>query len=86
MYCFGQLKFISFFFFINCTGFSLRYRKEHDIWQDVILGKTNRTYTAAGLWCGTSYKFAIFALNSVGKSESSNIIEAKTNGSGKFKV
>ena len=46
------------------------------------MGRRNRTYTAAGLHCGTSYKFAIYAINDVGRSESSNVVEAKTNGSG----
>ena len=64
------------------TDFVLRHRKEHDIWQEVTLGRRNRTYTAAGLHCGTSYKFAIYAINDVGRSESSNVVEAKTNGSG----
>ena len=64
------------------AGFFLRHRKEHDIWQEVTLGRSNRTYTAAGLQCGTSYKFGIHAINSVGRSESSNVVEAKTNGSG----
>lgn len=63
-------------------GFALRLRKEHDSWQESILGRSNRTYTAAGLYCGTAYKFSIFAINDVGRSESSNIVEATTNGSG----
>lgn len=61
--------------------FALFHRKEHDIWQEETLGRTNRTYTAAGLFCGTSYKFTIRAVNDVGRSESSNVVEAKTNGS-----
>ncbi|XP_053408969.1 cell adhesion molecule DSCAM-like isoform X3 [Mercenaria mercenaria] len=61
--------------------FLLRYRKEHDVWQEVTLGPKNRTYTSSGLLCGTSYKYTITAINSIGKSESSNVIEEKTIGS-----
>lgn len=62
-------------------GFLLRYRKEHDVWQEVRLGAKNRTYTSSGLFCGTSYKYTIIAINSIGRSESSNVIEEKTIGS-----
>ncbi|KAL3886948.1 hypothetical protein ACJMK2_026904 [Sinanodonta woodiana] len=62
-------------------GFLLRYRKEHDDWREMELGRANRSYTATGLLCGTSYKFTIRTFNDVGTSTESNMIEAQTNGS-----
>ena len=65
------------------AGFVLSYKKEHNAWKSVRLGPTNRTYIAAGLMCGTQYRFTVHAFNRLGDSPDSHIVEAKTNGSGK---
>ena len=65
------------------SGFVLSYKKEHNAWKSVRLGPTNRTYIAAGLMCGTQYRFTVHAFNRLGDSPDSQIVEAKTNGSGK---
>ncbi|XP_055958792.1 cell adhesion molecule DSCAM [Patella vulgata] len=62
-------------------GFILNYKKEHGSWQEVRLGPQNRTYIAANLLCGTSYKFNIRAFNRLGESNISQLVTAKTNGS-----
>ncbi|WAR05588.1 DSCAM-like protein [Mya arenaria] len=61
-------------------GFLLQHRKEHDVWREVHLGARNRTYTASGLLCGIPYKFSITALNSIGRSEQSNVVDTATVG------
>ncbi|KAH3692732.1 hypothetical protein DPMN_193886 [Dreissena polymorpha] len=61
-------------------SYLLQYRKDHDSWREVVLGPRNRTFTSAGLLCGTGYKFSITALNGVGRSEPSNVIDTKTLG------
>ncbi|PVD26143.1 hypothetical protein C0Q70_13812 [Pomacea canaliculata] len=63
-------------------GFVLSYKKEHNGWRSVRLGPTNRTYIAAGLMCGTQYRFTLHAFNRLGDSPDSAVVEAKTNGSG----
>ncbi|XP_070184378.1 cell adhesion molecule DSCAM-like, partial [Littorina saxatilis] len=65
----------------HIQGFVLSYRKDHNSWKSVRLGPTNRTYIAAGLMCGTQYRFTVHAFNRLGDSPDSKIIEAKTNGS-----
>ncbi|KAK7466725.1 hypothetical protein BaRGS_00037167, partial [Batillaria attramentaria] len=62
-------------------GFVLSYKKEHNGWKSIRLGPSNRTYIAAGLMCGTQYRFTIHAFNRLGDSPDSQVIEAKTNGS-----
>lgn len=70
------------FFLLLCAGFVLSYKKEHNGWRSVRLGPTNRTYIAAGLMCGTQYRFTLHAFNRLGDSPDSAVVEAKTNGSG----
>jgi len=62
----------------------LRFKKEHEDWRHMSLGASNRSYTAAGLRCGTSYKFVISAHNKLGDSPDSDVIAVKTNGSSKY--
>lgn len=69
-------------FLLLCAGFVLSYKKEHNGWRSVRLGPTNRTYIAAGLMCGTQYRFTLHAFNRLGDSPDSAVVEAKTNGSG----
>ena len=64
------------------SGFVLNYKKEHGSWKTVRLGPSNRTYIASSLLCGTAYKFTLHAFNRLGDSLDSDIVSARTNGSG----
>ena len=61
----------------------IHYKKDHEVWQKIHAGPTNRTQTLTGLLCGTTYKFYINALNSLGYSPDSDVMSVKTNGSSK---
>lgn len=62
-------------------GFVIHFKKDHEVWQKIHAGPTNRTQTVTGLLCGTTYKFYINALNRLGYSPDSDIMSVKTNGS-----
>ncbi|XP_062570430.1 cell adhesion molecule DSCAM-like isoform X2 [Saccostrea cucullata] len=62
-------------------GFVIHHKKDHETWQKIEAGPTNRTQTVTGLLCGTTYKFYINALNRLGYSPNSDTISVKTNGS-----
>lgn len=64
-------------------GFVIHHKKDHEVWQKIDAGPTNRTQTVTGLLCGTTYRFYINARNSLGYSPDSDVIAVKTNGSSK---
>ncbi|KAK3107290.1 hypothetical protein FSP39_011199 [Pinctada imbricata] len=62
-------------------GFIIHFKKDHEQWSHVTVGSANRSHTAAGLLCGTKYRFYINAQNKLGKSADSDTITISTNGS-----
>ncbi|GFR74893.1 down syndrome cell adhesion molecule [Elysia marginata] len=66
-------------------GFVLNYKMDHQGWQSLSMGPTNRTFIANNLRCGTSYKFSLRARNKLGDSLDSEMVTASTNGSGKLR-
>lgn len=54
-------------------------------WHEIHLTGDRVSYTLHELQCGTSYSFYLVAFNSAGHGNSTEIISAKTDGSGKYK-
>ncbi|CAG2162134.1 unnamed protein product [Oppiella nova] len=61
------------------TGFILHHKKESADWDELRLTDT-KSYAHQWLKCGTRYQYYIIAFNSVGKSDASSIVSAKTDG------
>lgn len=55
-------------------------------WHEIHLTGDRVSYTLHELQCGTSYSFYLVAFNSAGHGNSTEIISAKTDGSGKCKI
>lgn len=53
-------------------------------WNEIHLTGDRRSYTLHELQCGTAYSFYLVAYNSAGHGNSSEIVSAKTEGSGKI--
>lgn len=53
-------------------------------WHEVHLTGDRSSYTLHDLQCGTSYSFFLIAFNSAGQGNASEIISAKTDGTGKL--
>ena len=69
---------------LSCyPGFSIYYKKDHEKWTSMNVSASNRSHTAAGLLCGTKYRFFIYAMNKLGKSANSDTVIVSTNGSSK---
>lgn len=51
-------------------------------WHEVHLTGDRSSYTLHELQCGTSYSFFLVAFNSAGQGNASEIISAKTDGTG----
>lgn len=60
-------------------GFWLFYRCEYDDWQETQLDVIYQ-YVIDGLRCGTKYQIYLSAFNLVGKSEPSDVLSARTEG------
>ncbi|XP_022241420.1 Down syndrome cell adhesion molecule-like protein 1 homolog [Limulus polyphemus] len=62
------------------TEYILYQKEEHGNWLKVSLRSQETTYTAKGLKCGSKYQFYVVSLNSVGRSEPSEIFTGRTDG------
>ncbi|XP_037570601.1 Down syndrome cell adhesion molecule homolog [Dermacentor silvarum] len=62
------------------TEYVLHQRKEADHWQETPISTMQPVYTVRDLECGTTYQFYMTAHNSLGRSEPSDVIRAKTDG------
>ena len=60
-------------------GFILHHKKESEDWDELRLTDT-KSYTHEWLKCGSRYQYYLIAFNSVGKSDASSIVSAKTDG------
>lgn len=58
----------------------LHQRKDAENWQETAISTVQPVHTVRDLECGTTYQFYMTAHNSLGRSEPSDIIRAKTNG------
>lgn len=68
---------------VHCAEYVLHQRKEADHWQETPISTVQPVYTVRELECGTTYQFYMTAHNSLGRSEPSDVIRAKTDGAGK---
>ncbi|XP_076371531.1 cell adhesion molecule Dscam1-like isoform X2 [Tachypleus tridentatus] len=66
----------------SVTEYVLYYREEHKIWIEitVVSKPEDHIYTLSGLECGTRYQLYMVSTNSVGRSEPSEILTARTDG------
>ncbi|XP_022247175.1 Down syndrome cell adhesion molecule homolog [Limulus polyphemus] len=62
------------------TDYVLHSRINKDPWEETSVKTNNKQYTVTNLKCGTNYQFFFTAHNSVGKSEPSNVVHARTDG------
>ncbi|XP_064457824.1 cell adhesion molecule Dscam2-like isoform X2 [Ornithodoros turicata] len=62
------------------TEYVLHQRKDMEPWHETAISTAEPTYTVRDLECGTTYQFFMTAHNSLGRSEPSDIIRAKTDG------
>ncbi|CAL4075811.1 unnamed protein product, partial [Meganyctiphanes norvegica] len=62
------------------TGATLHYRSAGGEWQINEMGNDRRASTVTGLPCGTRHHFYLTAHNSIGSSEASPTVEARTKG------
>ncbi|KAH9361150.1 hypothetical protein HPB48_003012 [Haemaphysalis longicornis] len=67
---------------VLCAEYVLHQRKEADHWQETPISTVQPVYTVRELECGTTYQFYMTAHNSLGRSEPSDVIRAKTDGAG----
>ncbi|CAG2102033.1 unnamed protein product [Medioppia subpectinata] len=61
------------------TGFILHHKRESADWDELRLTDT-KSYAHQWLKCGTRYQYYLIAFNTVGKSDASSIVSAKTEG------
>ncbi|XP_076315756.1 cell adhesion molecule Dscam1-like [Tachypleus tridentatus] len=62
------------------TDYVLHSRKNEDPWEETPIKTNKKQYTVTNLKCGSNYQFFFTAHNSVGKSEPSNVVHARTEG------
>ncbi|CAN7993970.1 unnamed protein product [Ixodes hexagonus] len=62
------------------TEYVLHQRKDSDHWQETPISTVQPLHTVRDLECGTTYQFYMTAHNSLGRSEPSDVIRAKTDG------
>lgn len=60
-------------------GFSIFYKCEYDDWQEIQLGAIYR-YVIENLRCGNKYQIYLSAFNVVGRSEPSDVLSVRTEG------
>jgi len=66
-------------------GFRLYHRRHHSVdWASRRLSARNRSHVVSNLRCGSDYSFYLRAYNRFGDGESSHVVRAATNGSGKL--
>lgn len=81
-----QYNVFHFFYVFFIIGYILHHRLEDHKWQETHLNGDRTVYTLRDLQCGSTYYIYIVAFNSVSQGNSSEIISAKTNGNGKYKI
>ncbi|KAG0416087.1 hypothetical protein HPB47_006732, partial [Ixodes persulcatus] len=62
------------------TEYVLHQRKDSDHWQETPISTVQPLHMVRDLECGTTYQFYMTAHNSLGRSEPSDVIRAKTDG------
>ena len=67
----------------SLKGYILHWREQGLEWAEVQLPSEKSNHKFSGLNCGSVYQFYITAFNSMGKGQPSDVILAKTEGSGK---
>lgn len=65
---------------IELLGFSLYYKCEYDDWQEIQLALIYH-YVIENLRCGNKYQIYLSAFNSVGRSDPSDVLPVRTEGS-----
>uniref|UniRef100_T1JCZ7 Down syndrome cell adhesion molecule-like protein Dscam2 n=1 Tax=Strigamia maritima TaxID=126957 RepID=T1JCZ7_STRMM len=63
-------------------GYVLNYKREFGEWEQVALGADTFSYPLSSLECGTRYQMYIQAMNKLGVGQASDILAARTKGSG----
>lgn len=75
-----ELNSNNYYYFL---GYILHWREQGLEWAEVQLPSEKSNHKFSGLNCGSVYQFYITAFNSMGKGQPSDVILAKTEGSGK---
>jgi len=66
-------------------GFVLHHRRRHSVdWESRLLSAANRSHVVSNLRCGSDYSFYLQAFNRLDKGQSSQVVHAATNGSGRL--
>ena len=61
------------------AGYILHYKRESSDWQELRLSDVN-WFLHENLRCGTRYQYYLVGFNSVGKSDPSQVVSARTDG------
>ncbi|KAG9509221.1 Down syndrome cell adhesion molecule-like protein Dscam2, partial [Fragariocoptes setiger] len=63
------------------AGYSIFYKCEYDEWQELQLQANIQAYVLDNLRCGTKYQIYVSAFNAAGRSDPSDVLLARTDGS-----
>ena len=69
---------------ILINGYHIYYKSHSSGWEEKQISGHFSSFIIDNLDCGTTFQFYITAYNSIGKGDPSQIIAAKTKGSGKY--
>lgn len=64
------------------NGYFLYYKSHHSVWEEKQISGQFLSHSFTNLQCGTYYQFYVIAYNGVGKGDPSQVVSAKTKGSG----
>ncbi|RWS28200.1 Down syndrome cell adhesion molecule-like protein [Leptotrombidium deliense] len=64
------------------TGYILFHKSELSDWEEIPIYADRLNYNLSNLQCGRRYQFYIIAFNSAGKGQPSDVVSAKTEGTG----